>query len=212
MSVSGSSPTPSKIATRGALIGALGVLLSACATQPAAPLPDMTAWETRQAVLAGLESWGFNGRIAVRTADDGFNGKLRYQQDSGDFRAVMSGPLGIGTVQLERADDALYYTDKDGIQTRFTDPEVELRYRFGWDVPLESLRYWALGIPDPGRPAETSLNEAGQLATLTQGGWSVDVGKYRDAGGQAMPQRMTVTNGVTRVTLVIDSWRLGPSR
>ena len=172
----------------------------------------MTAWETRQAVLAGLETWGFNGRIAVQTANDGFNGKLRYQQDSGNFLAIMSGPLGIGTVQLERRGDDLRFTDKDGVETQFTDPDVELRYRFGWDVPLDSLRYWALGIPDPSRPGSTSLNEAGQLATLEQGGWSVNVAKYRETGGQAMPQRLTVTNGETSVRLVIDAWRLGAPR
>lgn len=172
----------------------------------------MSAWETRQAVLASIETWGFNGRIAVRTAADGFNGKLRYEQQEGDFQAVMSGPLGIGTVRLERADDKLYFTDKNGTETRFTEPEVELKYRFGWDVPLESLRYWALGIPDPARPAETSLNATGQLATLEQGGWSVNVPKYRETGGQAMPERLTVTNGETRVTLVIDRWRLEPPR
>ena len=194
------------------MVAALGVVLAACVSQPVEPLPEMSAWETRQVVLAGLESWGFNGRIAVRTSEDGFNGKLRYQQDSGDFLAVMSGPLGIGTVQLERADDALFYTDKNGNQTRFYDPEVDLKYRLGWDVPLESLRYWALGIPDPDENAETKLNEAGQLDSLEQSGWNVSVARYRETGGQAMPQRMIVTNGVTRVTLVIDKWRLGPPR
>ena len=169
----------------------------------------MSVWESRKVLLGSLEDWGFNGRIAVRGADDGFNGKLRYQQVAGDFEAVMSGPLGIGTVKLARSGEDLRFTDKNGTVTAFTDPDVELRYRLGWEVPLDSLRYWALGIPDPERPAEAALDEAGGLATtIEQDGWSIDVAKYGDIGGQAMPKRLIVTNGETRVTLVIDRWRL----
>ena len=173
----------------------------------------MTAWDSRQAVLTNLDSWGFNGRIAVRNDDDGFNGRLRYQQEAGDFDAVMSGPLGIGTVRLERSGDDLQFTDKNGTTTAFTNPDVELRYRFGWDVPLDSLRFWALGVPDPARPAETELDDAGQLAlAIEQGGWRIQVSKYRETGGQAMPQRLTVSNGETRVTLVIDKWHIEAPR
>ena len=174
-------------------------------------LPDLTDWEVRRETLASLDAWAFNGRIAVRTTEDGFNGKLRYRQAAGDFEAIMSGPLGIGTVMLERDDGTLTFTDKEGVETVFVDPERELELRFGWDVPLDSLRYWALGIPDPARPAETTLDGSGQLASMMQDGWDIAVNRYREAGGQPMPQRLTVTNDATRVVLVIDRWDIpGP--
>jgi outer membrane lipoprotein LolB len=205
MCASVSSRAPTK--ARSGVVLAAAALLSACATQPPSEdLPDISTWDARRDVLSNLESWAFNGRIAVRNSVDGFNGKLRYRQEAGDFEAVMSGPLGIGTVVLEGEGDELRFTDKHGQVTRFEDPEADLARRYGWQVPLDSLRFWALGIPDPSQPATTSLNDAGRLDTLEQGGWSVVVSRYREAAGQVMPGRLTAKNGATRVTLVIDRW------
>lgn len=196
--------------TLAALAAAL--LLSACAAPSITVLPDLSDWEVRRETLQRLDAWAFNGRIAVRTAEDGFNGKLRYRQSSGDFEAVMSGPLGIGTVLLERDGGTLTFTDKEGVETVFVDPERDLELRFGWNVPLDSLRYWALGVPDPARPAETTLDASGQLASMAQGGWDIAVDRYRDADGTSMPQRLTVSNDATRVVLVIDRWDIPGSR
>ncbi len=219
MFASGTSPTrnsPRRQRARGATLFVAALFLAGCAGKSAVTLPDISPWDARREFLGNLDAWAFNGRIAVRAEDDGFNGKLRYRRRESDFEAIVSGPLGIGTVRLEGRDGALSFTDKDGVTTEFTEPETELKARFGWEVPLESLRYWALGIPDPARPADTVLNEAGQLASMVQGGWDIEVERYRETGGEFMPQRLTVTKPGAKVTLVIDRWdfedSLGASR
>ncbi len=186
----------------------LAVLLVAagCAAPKSALLPDIGTWESRKSVLARLDAWEFSGRIAVRTGDDGFNGKLRYAQDRRGFEATVSGPLGIGTVRLEGDGRSVILTDKDGVRTELEDAELELRYRYGWTIPVASLRFWALGIPDPAEPAETVFDEAGQLEQLRQRGWLVDITRYGEGGGQRMPSRLTAENSDTRVKLVIDHW------
>lgn len=191
---------------RQAALLVLVLAAAGCAAPKSALLPDISEWETRQGVLGGLDEWEFNGRIGVRTGEDGFNGKLRYVQARRGFEATVSGPLGIGTVRLEGDDRSITLTDNDGVRTELEDAELELRYRYGWTIPVASLRYWALGIPDPGQPAETVLNDDGQLASLAQGGWSVDISRYDEGGGQRMPGRLTAENSDTRVRLVIDHW------
>jgi outer membrane lipoprotein LolB len=169
-------------------------------------LPEIDSWNTRTQVLAELDQWEFNGRIAVKTDTDGFNGKLRWAQNGDDFTATVSGPLGIGTVRLEGDERSVVMTDKDGVRTEIEDAELELYYRYGWTIPVASLRYWALGIPDPATPAETDFNEHGQLHTLAQRNWSVSISRYADGGGQLMPKLLTAENSDTRVRLVIDHW------
>jgi outer membrane lipoprotein LolB len=71
---------------------------------------------------------------------------------------------------------------------------------------VKSLRYWALGIPDPASPAQTDFGSNGQLSRLEQGGWTVSIADYRAGGGQLMPRRMTAINHDTKVRLVIDDW------
>lgn len=169
-------------------------------------LPEIDGWSTRTQVLAELDEWDFNGRIAVKTDTDGFNGKLRWAQRGDNFTATVSGPLGIGTVRLEGDDRSVVMTDKDGVRTELEDAELELYYRYGWTIPVASLRYWALGIPDPATPAETVFNDHGQLDTLAQRNWSVTISSYGDGGGQLMPKLLTAENPDTRVKLVIDHW------
>ena len=197
-----------------ALATIASLLVSGCVSPPVVDWPALDTWERRQAVLSALDEWGFNARIAVRSGEDGFNGKLRYVQTGSGFEATLSGPLGMGTVQLTGGAEEVVYIGKDGIETRFKHPdvEVELEHRLGWNVPWSSLRYWALGIPEPGRPAITEFGDSGRLASLTQAGWSVVFPRYRDAGGQAMPRRLVASHGNARVTLVIDNWRIAVRR
>jgi len=181
-------------------------MLSGCATPKSALLPDIDDWSVRTTVLAGLDEWEFSGRIAVKTATDGFNGKLRWSQDKNEFEVTASGPLGAGAVRIEGDGRSVTLTDKDGVTTELEDAELEFHYRYGWTIPLQSLRYWALGIPDPSGPADTIIDENGQLMSLAQRDWSVTFSRYADGGGQLMPKVLTAENSDTRVRLVIDYW------
>jgi len=192
--------------SRGAAVASIALLLGACAIQKGVDLPDISEWDTRQAILGELDKWQFSGRIAVKTSDDGFNGKLRWVQDEDSFVATVSGPLGIGTVRIEGNIEGVKITDKDGTTTVLRDIESELYYRYGWTIPVESLRYWVLGIPDPRVPADTDFDEYDRVSHMKQRGWSVDVGAYREAGGQQMPARLVASSRETSVRLVIDKW------
>jgi outer membrane lipoprotein LolB len=192
--------------SRGAAVASIALLLGACAIQKGVDLPDISEWDTRQAILGELDKWQFSGRIAVKTSDDGFNGKLRWVQNEDTFVATVSGPLGIGTVRIEGNIEGVKITDKDGTTTVLRDIESELYYRYGWTIPVESLRYWVLGIPDPRVPAETDFDDHDRVSHMKQRGWSVDVGRYREAGGQQMPARLVASSRETSVRLVIDKW------
>ena len=200
------SPTQNRSALRHGPAVVLLLLLSGCASQKGVDLPDMHDWESRQAILGELDRWQFSGRIAVKAHDDGFNGKLRWRQDEDAFSATLSGPLGIGTVRIEGNGDGVQISDKDGVTTVLRDVEAELYYRYGWTIPVESLRYWVLGIPDPRVPAQTEFDELDRVRHLQQRGWSVEVGRYREAGGQQMPARLVATSNQTSVRMVIDKW------
>lgn len=169
-------------------------------------MPELEDWNAREQVLAGLDQWEFSGRIAVKTATDGFNGKLRWAQESDAFEATASGPLGAGAVRIAGDGRSVVLTDKDGVRTELDDAELDFRLRYGWTIPVQSLRYWALGVPDPAAPADTVIDENGQLSSLQQRDWSVTFSRYAEGGGQMMPKVLTAENSDTRVRLVIDYW------
>lgn len=185
----------------------VSVLLAGCATtRPGIELPSLSNWEQRQQVLGELVDWEFRGRIAVKSDADGFNGKINWAQTGDRFYATVGGPLGIGTVVIEGSSAAIMLTDKDGKQTVLVDPERELYARYGWTIPVSSLRFWALGIPDPANEADTEVDESGRLQQLLQRDWSVEISRYRENAGQDMPRTLTAKNPDTRVRMVIDKW------
>jgi outer membrane lipoprotein LolB len=198
---------PDRNMGRGAIVLAALLLVSGCVTtRTGAPLPNLTSWESRVAVLGQQDHFEFNGRVAVKAGDEGFNGKISWSQQAGLFSTTVAGPLGVGAVRIEGDERGIVLTDKDGLETVIDDVESELKWRYGWSIPVASLRYWALGIPDPAVPATTEFDTEGRLRTLEQGNWRVDISRYREAAGQSMPRILTVTNPDTRVRMVIDSW------
>ena len=187
------------------LLAALAIL-GGCATERGVALPEFDDWRARLGVLTAIEQWSFSGRIGVSNAADGFNGRLRWRQDADRFEASVSGPLGAGAISITGDTRTVVIDEGDGNVLRMSDPEFELKLRYGWTIPVESLRYWALGIPDPGQPANMDFGEGGTLTRIAQSGWTVDIPQYREGGGQLMPRRITAVNGDSRVRLVIDNW------
>ncbi len=182
------------------------LVLSGCATYPVSELPPMADWEARNHLLANLTDWEFRGRIGVTSNDDGFNGKLRWQQDADTYSATVSGPIGFGSVLVAGNSEFVRLTGNDGVTSILANPQQDLRERYGWTIPVQSLRYWALGIPDPSSPATTVFNGAGQLARLDQSGWQVTYSEYRDVGGQAMPKRLSAIANDVKVVVIISNW------
>lgn len=182
------------------------VAMSGCAASSGVMLPDMQDWPTREATLADLQHWEFRGRFGVSAGSEGFNGKLRWRQKRDRFDVTVSGPLGAGAIELAGNGRQILLTDRDGEVIEMQDAEADILARYGWTIPVESLRYWALGIPAPGIPAGTEFDADGRLATLQQRSWVVTISQYREAAGQPMPRRISAVNADAKVRLVIDNW------
>jgi outer membrane lipoprotein LolB len=181
-------------------------LLSGCAGERGVQLPELSDWETRRLRLSSLDEWEFRGRVAVKAGEDGFNGNLTWWQNDDLFVASVSGPFGAGSVRIDGDDEYVRIVDDQGETLEMEDAERELHLRYGWTIPVASLRYWALGVPDPAAPAETEIGDDGLLRRLEQRGWVLEIDAYREGGGQPMPRRLTAIHPDTRVRLVIDRW------
>ena len=77
-------------------------------------------------------------------------------------------------------------------------------------LPLESLRFWLLGIPQPGSAASVQLDDRGNLGELDQAGWRIAYDRYefRDAVAGLMPGRIVMEKEGVRVRLIVSRWRL----
>ncbi|HMA12557.1 MAG TPA: lipoprotein insertase outer membrane protein LolB [Steroidobacteraceae bacterium] len=198
---------------RGAFLGAL--LLSACATRPpAAPLLDAAQ---QAALLRELPAYTLEGRVAVRSGDEGWQASVRWRQRGEVSEVRLAGPFGAGALQLRFDGADLTLTTARGDTLRGDDATVTLRQQLGFEAPIAQLRHWLLAEPAPGDAAAVlESGENGRPATLLQQDWQLAFEDYRaqdlKQARVQMPRRIVATREGVRLRLVVDRWRLGRAR
>ena len=185
----------------------LVLALAGCQTVPVAPAPSV-AWGVRRPALQALERFGLNGRVAVAVGKQGFNAGLHWTQAAAVTQLSLTGPLGAGGVEVTADGGDLSVITSNGKHLGNADARAELDDKLGFEPPLTSLRYWVLGVPDPGAPATVQLDSQERLTELTQDGWQVDYGAYMPVGAEWLPKLLTLRRDEVRVRMVVDGWRL----
>ena len=189
------------------IISALGGAITACQTVPVSPAPSV-AWSVRRPALQSLGRFGLNGRVAVAVGKQGFNAGLRWSQAGALTRLALTGPLGAGGVEVTADGGDLSVVTSSGKRLGSADARAELEDKLGFEPPLTSLRYWVLGVPDPGAPASVQLDSQQRLTQLTQEGWQVEYTAYMPVGAEWLPRLLTLRREDVRVRMVVDGWHL----
>jgi len=187
-------------------------LLAACESTPEiVPVDDPErAWVAHQAVLAAIDRWNTVGKIGVQSAEDSWSAGIQWRQDRESYDIRLRGPLGQGLMALRgRPGEVEMQTPDDVFRARTAEELMQMHA--GWQVPLNGLRYWILGRPDPDAPVDAyTLDAAGRLAELHQQGWLIQIDRYGAFDGTDLPTRMTLENARVRAKLVLRSWETDP--
>jgi outer membrane lipoprotein LolB len=187
-----------------ALLLALVLPFAGCAIAPApATSASAQAWAQRHDEMSRLEHWLLQARIA--SGRIGWSGNLHWRQSAGHFDIRVSGPLGSGVVQARgHLGEVEIRTARETVVTR--EPEALLQQSLGWSLPLERLRYWALGVPYPDTPATVIYDSVGRLQVLEQDGWRLEYAEYGFYQHYELPRRFTLDNGANHFRVVVDDW------
>ena len=203
-----------KPAFRAALLIAAASMLAACATLTGrAPegAANEAAWQARLTELDAVDSWELSGRVGVVTAKDGGSGSLDWKQRGAELSFDFRGPLGAGAVHMEGDAEALHVQSSRGDDFVTTDPEQDFTTHLHMPMPVFSMRYWLLGIPDPGAPYSKTVDARGEPMNLKQRDWSVEYQEYAEVQGLSLPVRFTLTRGEVRIKVAVNQWNLAPA-
>ena len=187
------------------LLVASAAVLAGCATlhPKGPPLPTgASSWEERRKALEQATRWDLDGRAAVALGTQGWQATLNWRQTGADSELHLAGPLGIGALTIK--------VTPAGLSLNGAAPDdavvAQLQDRLGFELPLDNLRYWLLGIPDPNTPFELTRNAQDRAARLSQAGWSIEYDDYMAGGGDLLPKRLVLTRADARVRIVVDRW------
>src|SRR5450755_581511 len=179
-------------------------MLSCCALAACVstrPLPQPGAkWAQRVGELRNAAAWQLDGRAAVALGQQGWQATLNWRQSDNSAEVHLSGPFGLGALVLKQS--------AEGLSLNGAPPSdavlAQVQEKLGFDLPIENLHYWLLGVPNPGATFELSRNEQDRAKVLSQGGWSIAYDRYIPAAGDVLPARLVLTAGDVRVRIVID--------
>ena len=166
------------------------------------PLQPAAAWELREIDLQHAGDWSADGRAAVAFGTQGWQATLNWRQ-TGMFAEVhLSGPFGIGALALRQGPDGLSLNGAPPSDAVL----AQVQERVGFELPLDNLHYWLLGVPNPAAAFELSRNAQDRAQNLVQAGWSIAFDRYVPVGGDVLPARLVLTRNDVRVRIVIDRW------
>jgi outer membrane lipoprotein LolB len=159
-------------------------------------------WERRVADLQASSSWQLDGRAAVAVGTQGWQATLNWRQRGAASEVHLSGPFGVGALVLTRS--------PDGVSVNGAPPGdavlTQLQQRLGFVPPIDHLRYWLLGVPDPGAAFELKRNDQDRALQLTQDDWSVDYDRYMAVDGDVLPSHLVLSREGVRVRIAVDHW------
>jgi len=175
-------------------------LLSACATwSPRIDLPSRTLpvqWPERAAALAKWDRYSLRARVSAVRGDGVVTARLVWSQNGALSRLNLTSPLGIGGLDMTVTEDI----------------EQRLNEALGFEVPVKSLRYWLLGVPDPRLPVSglSPMDEwdLGLPRSFQQQGWQIGLQRYSSVPGTSlrMPSLLEMRHEAVQLKIFIESW------
>jgi outer membrane lipoprotein LolB len=111
--------------------------------------------------------------------------------------------MGQGAVVISLTGNLVVIDRGGGDVQSSTQPEEFINQQLGMFVPVRSLRYWVVGLPEPSRSyTETDIG-------FNQAGWQSEYKQMQVVDdGATMPHKMTVMNKQVKLKIVIDHWCL----
>ncbi|NNM13342.1 MAG: outer membrane lipoprotein LolB [Gammaproteobacteria bacterium] len=167
------------------------------------------SFDNRQQDLLEWGFWELNGRIGISVNKDTYNGSLQWEQEGDELDFRFRGPLGIGGVRIhgDLGQEVRVKTTR-GEEFFLRDIEKDMQEQLGWSMPINSLRYWSLGITDPQQDAEVVLNDQDLLDEMQQGEWTIVYDSYTDVDGVSLPRKFKISGPQTKIRMVINDWTI----
>lgn len=152
--------------------------------------------------LYELAAWRLEGRLAVVAANDSWSAGLEWRHLPVLERLKLSGPLGQGAIAIE-LNSAGVTIDRGGGNIQTSDePEKFISRQLGLNVPIHSLRFWAVGLPEADSEYQKTADG------FVQDGWLIVYKEMQQAGKHLLPRKMTMSKKNMRLKLIIDQWDL----
>lgn len=115
------------------------------------------------------------GKLLLTLADEKTALQFSWQQNQDDYVIDVWGAFGQGRTQLRGTGKKMQVMRGQKVIVAGP-PELVMQQQLGWSMPVEAMRYWILGQPQPNiRFADYAIDEAQSSVRFRQSSWAVSV-------------------------------------
>ena len=196
------------------LVALLTTLLVACAPRPTSVEPSSTSTtsptdkSTKAAKLADhITNWEVSGAMAARNKQKGWTASFNWtQQGPNNYRIRLFGPLGSGTVLIERKSEITTYHDGKETLTASSADQL-MQQKTGVALPVADLYYWIRGLSAPGAVSAATHDQANHLTSFQQAGYAIEYPSFMVVNGVNLPKQVKVTGQGLSIKVAIKQWQ-----
>jgi outer membrane lipoprotein LolB len=204
------------------VMGLLSFLLAGCqsvADATGARTAAVTATEQRMAGqiraredrLLERQAFQVQGGLGIWTDEESVSARVLWQQDADQLNLTLTGPLGMGTLELVSTAAGASITRGDTLLATGRSPDDTLRrvLALAAPVPVGELAFWIRGLP--GNANSVARDTQGRLLSLRyvddEGtSWHARFRRYSSWDGVQVPALITASGGDYSVRLVLKDW------
>nr|WP_305888743.1 lipoprotein insertase outer membrane protein LolB [Methylomonas sp. SURF-2] len=179
---------------------ALGIWLAGCSVSPQKPLEVYQLKAMRH--LQQQKNWEFEGRLALANDKDSVSVSINWRHSEFQDQIELVGPLAQGRLRIAVTPERVELDDGENRRVFNGSADVVLSEQLGVDLPVSSLKFWVLGVNDPGQ------DYIEQPEGFYQGKWLVRYREMQTVNADTLPKKMTAEKDKARIKLIVDQWVL----
>lgn len=153
--------------------------------------------------VSTITHWELSGAIAARNKHKSWTAALNWSQKGANhYQIRLMGPLGGGTVIIEKQNGVITY--RDGSKKISSNNADKLLYaQTGVHLPVAHLYYWVRGIPALG-----NVDQKNPVSHLNQDGYTITYSEYTNVNGTMLPSKIRLEGHNVLIKLVIKHWKI----
>ena len=187
-----------------AVVWLLVLIISGCSSVPV--VQEVEYSDKLRAQLQDLQDWSFEGRMGLVAKNDSWQANIDWKHHLNEEEIRLAGPLGQGATLIQLSGN-MVKIDRgwDKVQTS-SQPEAFISQQLGVFVPISSLRYWVIGLPEP------TSEFIEMTAGFKQSGWLIEYKQMQRIDDHVVPRKIIVSNERAKLKLMIDQWDLNVAK
>jgi len=181
------------------------LLITSCTQTPTQP----NAIDLKKNQIPPPQQWEITAKLGIRVPDQSGSVSLTWQQLDTSYRIRVQGPLGQGSGIIYGNADRVVIKRPGKPLLSSSNAAGLIRETFGWEFPLNELKFWIRGMPTPNTVITSEKqNASGLLENLQQARWSMEYSRYQKVDQWFLPGKIVAQQGETRLTMIIRKWAI----